>query len=100
VKELLQANKPVRDAEWSAKEVECILEKLPLVGVASCGCWWGSLVEGLARPAGGGRRGCQAAAATARLAPSARPPASLTTTTRPRPSCCPFSLHSQSRRAN
>jgi obg-like ATPase 1 len=29
VKELLQANKPVRDAEWSAKEVECIMEKLP-----------------------------------------------------------------------
>lgn len=29
VKELLQANKPVRDAEWTTKEVEVILEKLP-----------------------------------------------------------------------
>lgn len=29
VKELLQANKPVRDAEWTAKEVELIMEKMP-----------------------------------------------------------------------
>ncbi|KAI8464841.1 MAG: P-loop containing nucleoside triphosphate hydrolase protein [Monoraphidium minutum] len=29
VKELLGANKPVRDAEWTAKEVELILEKMP-----------------------------------------------------------------------
>jgi ribosome-binding ATPase YchF (GTP1/OBG family) len=29
VKELLTNNKPVRDAEWTAKEVELILEKMP-----------------------------------------------------------------------
>ncbi len=32
VRALLEANKPVRDAEWSIKEVECIMEKLPQVG--------------------------------------------------------------------
>ncbi len=35
-KELLQASKPVRDADWNTKEVECILEKLPNVGAAAC----------------------------------------------------------------
>lgn len=29
VKELLKANKPVRDADWTAKEVELIMEKMP-----------------------------------------------------------------------
>ncbi|KIY97505.1 hypothetical protein MNEG_10457 [Monoraphidium neglectum] len=29
VRELLKANKPVRDAEWTAKEVELIMEKMP-----------------------------------------------------------------------
>lgn len=29
VKELLESNKPVRDADWTAKEVELIMEKMP-----------------------------------------------------------------------
>ena len=29
MKALLSGNKPIRDAEWSAKEVEVILEKMP-----------------------------------------------------------------------